>query len=73
MKFSKLTFGEAKMEATPGKRGEIFAGNLADERHGGPVTVGYGRWGCKLDPGAGHGSRRYHDRAIGAAVSFQRF
>jgi ethanolamine utilization protein EutQ (cupin superfamily) len=42
----KLTLAEAKMEATPGQSGEIFAGNLVDERHGGPVTVGYGRWGA---------------------------
>jgi len=46
MKLRKLMVGEAKMEATPGERGEIFAGNLVDERHGGPVTVGYGRWGA---------------------------
>ncbi|WP_066716127.1 MULTISPECIES: ethanolamine utilization protein [Hyphomicrobiales] len=46
MKLRKLTFGEAKMEATPGVEGEILAGNLVDERHGGPVTVGYGRWGA---------------------------
>ncbi len=46
MKLRKLTFGEAKLEATPGVKGEIFAGNLVDERHGGPVTVGYGRWGA---------------------------
>jgi len=46
MKFSKLTFGDATMEATPSERGEIFAGNLADERHRGSVTVGYGRWGA---------------------------
>lgn len=35
-----LTLAEAKMEATPGQSDEIFAGNLVDERHGGPVTVG---------------------------------
>ncbi|HEV2553365.1 MAG TPA: cupin domain-containing protein [Bosea sp. (in: a-proteobacteria)] len=46
MKLRKLMVSEAKMEATPGDRGEIFAGNLVDERHGGPVTVGYGRWGA---------------------------
>ena len=44
MKLRKLTLGDAPMESTPGQTGEIFAGNLVDERHGGPVTVGYGRW-----------------------------
>jgi ethanolamine utilization protein EutQ (cupin superfamily) len=44
MKLRKLSIGDATMEATPGQKGEIFAGNLVDERHGGPVTVGYGRW-----------------------------
>ena len=34
------------MERSPGQDGEIFTGNLVDERHGGPVTIGYGRWGA---------------------------
>jgi ethanolamine utilization protein EutQ (cupin superfamily) len=46
MKLRKLTIAEATMESTPGQTGEIHAGNLVDERHGGPVTVGYGRWGA---------------------------
>lgn len=44
MKLRKLALADAPMESTPGQAGEIFAGNLVDERHGGPVTVGYGRW-----------------------------
>ena len=44
MKLRKLTLNEAPMESTPGQAGEIFAGNLVDERHGGAVTAGYGRW-----------------------------
>lgn len=44
MKLRKLALADAPMESTPGQAGEILAGNLVDERHGGPVTVGYGRW-----------------------------
>ena len=44
MKLRKLTLGDAQMESTPGQAGDIFAGNIVDERHGGAVTVGYGRW-----------------------------
>ncbi|MEP9380554.1 cupin domain-containing protein [Aquabacter sp. CN5-332] len=25
--------------------GDVFTANLVDERHGGPVTIGYGRYG----------------------------
>ncbi len=32
-------------ERSPGQDADIFAANLADQRHGGPVTVGYGRYG----------------------------
>lgn len=44
MKLRKLALADASMESTPGQAGDILAGNLVDERHGGPVTVGYGRW-----------------------------
>ena len=47
MKLRKLALADAPMESTPGQAGEIFAGNLVDERHGGPVTVGYGRWSAE--------------------------
>lgn len=46
MKLRKLALSDAEMERSPGQEGEIFTGNLVDERHGGPVTVGYGRWGA---------------------------
>ncbi|WP_426126061.1 AraC family ligand binding domain-containing protein [Pararhizobium sp. PWRC1-1] len=32
------------MVKSPGKDADIFVGNLIDERHGGPVTIGYGRY-----------------------------
>ena len=40
----KFTIADATFERSPGQEGDIFAGNLVDERHGGPVTVGYGRY-----------------------------
>ncbi|KRE15080.1 ethanolamine utilization protein [Bosea sp. Root381] len=46
MKLRKLALADATMERSPGQEGEIYTGNLVDERHGGPVTVGYGRWGA---------------------------
>lgn len=46
MKLRKLALTDATMERSPGQDGEIFTGNLVDERHGGPVTIGYGRWGA---------------------------
>jgi ethanolamine utilization protein EutQ (cupin superfamily) len=35
---------EASFEHSPGQDGDIFFANLVDERHGGPVTIGYGRY-----------------------------
>ncbi|TCR62188.1 AraC family ligand binding domain-containing protein [Bosea sp. BK604] len=46
MKLRKLSFADATLERSPGQDGEIYTGNLVDERHGGPVTIGYGRWGA---------------------------
>lgn len=31
------------MERSLGQDGDIFAGNVLDQRHGGPVTIGFGR------------------------------
>lgn len=46
MKLRKLAITDATLERSPGQYGEIYVGNLVDERHGGPVTIGYGRWGA---------------------------
>jgi len=46
MDVRKLTVSEATFERSPGQDGEIYAGNLVDQRHGGPVTIGYGRYGA---------------------------
>ena len=45
MKVTKFTIAEAAFERSPGQDGDIFTGNLTDERQGGPITVGYGRYG----------------------------
>lgn len=45
MKVRKLAIADAVMERSPGQDADIFTGDLVDDRHGGPVTIGYGRWG----------------------------
>ena len=45
MKVAKFAIADAAFERSPGQDGDIFTGNLVDERHGGPITVGYGRYG----------------------------
>ena len=40
----KFTIADASFERSPGQNGDVFVGNLIDERHGGPITVGYGRY-----------------------------
>jgi len=45
MKVRKFAIGDAQMERSPGQDGDIFAGNVVDENDGGPITIGFGRWG----------------------------
>ncbi len=45
MKVRKLTIADASFERSPGQDADVFAGNIVDQRHGGPVTIGYGRYG----------------------------
>jgi ethanolamine utilization protein EutQ (cupin superfamily) len=45
MKVSKFALADASLERSPGQDGDIFAGNVIDQRHGGPITIGYGRYG----------------------------
>ena len=45
MKVSRFTIADAAFERSPGQAADIFTANLVDERHGGPVTIGYGRYG----------------------------
>lgn len=44
MKVRKFSRQDAVMARSPGQEGEIFTGNLVDERDGAPITIGYGRW-----------------------------
>jgi ethanolamine utilization protein EutQ (cupin superfamily) len=40
----KFAIGDASFERSPGQEGDVFAANLVDQHHGGPITVGYGRY-----------------------------
>lgn len=44
MKVQRFSVSDAKMVKSPGQDAEIYVGNLVDERNGGPVTIGYGRY-----------------------------
>lgn len=44
MKVQKFSLADAKLERSPGQNADIFVGNLIDEKDGGPVTIGYGRY-----------------------------
>ncbi|MBK1661559.1 ethanolamine utilization protein [Paracraurococcus ruber] len=45
MAIRKLAVADARFERSPGQDGEVFTANLVDQRHGGPVTIGFGRYG----------------------------
>src|SRR5262245_33794387 len=45
MTVRKFAIADASFERSPGQDGEVFAGNVVDQRHGGPITIGYGRYG----------------------------
>lgn len=45
MPIHKFSFDDATLERSPGQDSDIFAGNVLDQRHGGPVTIGFGRYG----------------------------
>lgn len=45
MRVRRFTVADAPFERSPGQDGDIFAGNLVDQRHGAPITIGYGRYG----------------------------
>jgi ethanolamine utilization protein EutQ (cupin superfamily) len=46
MKVQKFAIADAEFERSPGQDGEVFTANMVDERHGGPVIIGYGRYGA---------------------------
>ena len=45
MTVQKIATADAAFERSPGQDGDVFAGNVIDQRHGGPITIGYGRYG----------------------------
>lgn len=44
MKLRKFSLADATLERSPGQEGDVYVGNLVDERDGGPITIGYGRY-----------------------------
>lgn len=45
MTVRKFAIADAAFERSPGQDGDVFAGNVIDQRHRGPITIGYGRYG----------------------------
>ena len=45
MAVRKFAIADASFERSPGEDGEVFAGNVIDQRHGSPITIGFGRYG----------------------------
>ena len=45
MTVRKFAIADASFERSRGQDGEILAGNVIDQRHGGPITIGFGRYG----------------------------
>ena len=45
MKVRVLSPNDASFERSPGQDADVFTANLVDERHGAPITIGYGRYG----------------------------
>jgi ethanolamine utilization protein EutQ (cupin superfamily) len=45
MKVAKFSLADAALERSPGQDADVFAGNVVDQRHRGPITIGYGRYG----------------------------
>ena len=45
MPVRKFAVADAKFERSPGQDADIDAANMIDQRHGGPITIGFGRYG----------------------------
>ena len=45
MTVRKFAIADASFERSPGQDGDVFAGNVIDQRNGGPITIGFGRYG----------------------------
>lgn len=44
MNVKKFAIADAPFERAPEQDGHIFLGNVVDQKDGGPITVGYGRY-----------------------------
>ena len=44
MPVRKFAVSNAPFERSPGQEAEIFVGNLIDQRHGAPISIGFGRY-----------------------------
>lgn len=40
----KFAIADASFERSPGEDAEVYAANVIDQRHGGPITIGFGRY-----------------------------
>ncbi len=45
MPVRKFAATDASFERSPGQDADVFAGNVIDQRHGAPITIGFGRYG----------------------------
>lgn len=45
MKVARFAVADAPFARAPGQAGDILLGNVVDEKDGGPITVGFGRYG----------------------------
>src|SRR5690349_9682822 len=45
MPVRKFALSDASFERSPGQDADIFAANMIDQRQGGPITIGFGRYG----------------------------
>lgn len=44
MPVRKFAAADAPFERSPGQEADIFVGNLIDQRHGAPISIGFGRY-----------------------------
>ena len=44
MNVQKFALSDASLTRSPGQTGDIMVGNVVDQRHGGPITIGFGRY-----------------------------
>lgn len=44
MQVRKFAMSDAPLQRSPGQDGDVFVGNVIDQRHGAPITIGYGRY-----------------------------